>query len=367
MGLTRFDLHVLRRFLSATVLLVVLLAAIFVTIDFSEYVDDFLDRGATTGQIFGGYYLYYLADIVRQVSPLALFLAAVYVTARLAQSMQLTAIHMAGVSTWRFMRPFVLTGVVVSALMVGFNGWVVPRSQAVVHAFQNQYYRDAPEGGGDSEVVRQAAPGVVVSARYFDRDQQQAFRVSLITFDDSTESVRSRLDASQMQWVDSLAVWRVQDVTVRAFGADGRERFERHAQLDTALALLPRDLAQSERDVERLTLPDARDYVSALERAGVTQRGRPTVAFHAKLAYPLANLVLVLLAVPLAAKRRRGGQAVHLAIGLGVAFLYLALQKTVEPLGYVNALPPAVAAWLPHAAFGAVAVAAVVRANRRAA
>ena len=148
-------------------------------------------------------------------------------------------------------------------------------------------------------------------------------------------------------------------------GAGGREQFERHVQLDTALALLPRDLAQSERDVERLTLPEARDYVSSLERAGVTQRGRPTVAFHAKLAYPFANLVLVLLAVPLAAKRRRGGQAVHLAIGLGVAFLYLALQKTIEPLGYVDALPPAVAAWLPHLLFAVIAVAAVVTANRR--
>lgn len=363
--MTRFDLHVLRRFVAASLLLVVLLAAIFVTIDFSEYVDDFLDRGATTGQIFGGYYLYYLADIVRQTSPLALFLAAVYVTARLAQSMQLTAIHMAGVSTWRFMRPFVLVGIVVTVGMVAFNGWIVPRSQAIVHAFQNQYYRDAPEGGGDSEIVRQAAPGVIVSARYFDRDQQQAFRVSLITFDDSTESVAQRLDASQMQWVDSLESWRAQDVTVRSFDGTGREQFERFAQLDTALALRPRDLAQSERDVERLTLPEARDYVSSLERAGVTERGRPTVAFHSKLAYPFANLVLVLLAVPLAARRRRGGQAVHLATGLGVAFVYLALQKTIEPLGYVNSLPPVVAAWLPHAAFAVIAVVALLVSSRR--
>ncbi|MGB3545154.1 LptF/LptG family permease [Rubrivirga sp.] len=363
--MTRFDLHVLRRFLSATILLVALLASIFVTIDFSEYVDDFLDRGATTGQIFGGYYLYYLADIVRQVSPLALFLAAVYVTARLAQSMQLTAIHMAGVSTWRFMRPFVLTGVVATTGMIAFNGWVVPRSQAVVHTFQNQYYRDAPEGGGDSEIVRQAAPGVVVSARYFDRDQQQAFRVSLITFDDSTESVTERLDASQMQWMDSLSVWRAQDVTIRRFAADGREQFERHASLDTALSLLPRDLAQSERDVERLTLPEAGAYVSSLERAGVAMRGRPTVAFHSKVAYPFANIILVVLAVPLAARRRRGGQAVHLALGLGVAFLYLALQKTIEPLGYVDTLPPVVAAWLPHVLFAIVATAMVITSNRR--
>ncbi len=361
--MTRFDWHVLRRFLSGTALLLVLLVATFVVLDLAERIDDFLDRGATTAQIFGEYYLYYVPDIVRLTSPLALFLAAVYVTARLAQSMQLTAVHMAGVSTWRFMRPLVAVGVVATAGMLAFNGFVVPRANAVVHAFQNQYYRDAPEGGGGSEIVRQTAPGEVLTARYFDRERGQAFRVSAVTLAEGG-GVARRLDASQMTWVDSLATWQAVDVAVRTFAADGAETYAYHAELDTALTIRPRDLAQSERDAERLTVLEARDYVAALERAGVTERGRPLVAYHAKFAYPFANLVLVLLAVPLAARRRRGGQAAQLAVGLGVAFLYLALQKTIEPLGYVQTIPPVVAAWLPHVLFAAVALALLARSSR---
>ena len=361
--MTRFDWHVLRRFLAGTALLVVLLALTFVTLDFSERVDDFLDRGATTGQIFGSYYLYYLADIVRLTSPLALFLSAVYVTARLAQSMQLTAVQMAGASTWRYGRPLVLAAVLWTVGMVAFNGWVVPRANGVVMDFQNLYYRDSPDSNG-GEIYRQAAPGVVVSARYFDRDQQQAYGVSVVTLGDSARGIRSRLDAGQMTWDDSLATWHARDVTVRSFSESGAETFRQLAALDTAVAVLPRDLAQSQRDAERLTLPEARAYVASLERAGVTERGRPAVAYHSKIAYPFANLVLVLLAVPLAARRRRGGQAVQLALGLGVAFVYLALQKTIEPLGYVQTIPPAVAAWLPHVLFGAVAAVLLVRADR---
>ncbi|MEM0961806.1 MAG: LptF/LptG family permease [Bacteroidota bacterium] len=363
--MTRFDWHVLRRFAAASALLIVLLAFTYVTLDFSERVDDFLDRGATTGQILGSYYLFYLADIVRQTSPLALFLGAVYVTARLAQSMQLTAVRMAGVSTWRTMRPFVIVGAVFTAAMVGFNGWLVPKANVVVHDFQNQYYRDAPEGGSGAEVVRQTAPGEIVAARFFDRSQNQAFGISLVAFDDSLGGIERRLDAAQLTWIDSLGVWRARDVVVRRFAADGREEFERYPELDTTLSLRPRDLAQSERDVERMTVSDASAYVESLERAGVTERGRPLVAYHAKWAYPFANLILVLIAVPLASRRRRGGQAVQLALGLGVAFLYLSLQKTIEPLGYVQTIPPAVAAWLPHIVFGLVAIALLARADRR--
>ena len=95
----------------------------------------------------------------------------------------------------------------------------------------------------------------------------------------------------------------------------------------------------------------------------MTERGRPLVAYHTKIAYPFANLVLVLLAVPMAATRRRGGQAVQLVLGLGVAFLYLAFQQTVAPFGYVQAVPPWLAAWLPHLVFGAVAAVLLARSD----
>ena len=360
--MTRFDWHVFRRFVSGSALMTALLTTTFVVLDFAERVDDFLDRGATTGQILGEYYLHYIPDMVRIVSPLALFLAAVYVTSRLAQSMQLTALHMAGVSTWRYLRPIGLGALAFTAAMLAFNGFVVPKSLASVHEFQNRYYRDAPEGGG-GDVVRQTAPGEVLSVRFFDREQDQAFRVSLVTLGDSAAGIRRRLDAAQMDWVDSLGVWRATDVTVRDF-AGGVERYRHYAELDTALAVVPRDLAQSERDAERLTLPEARAYVRSLERAGVTERGRPTTAYYTKWSYPFANLVLVLIGVPLAAERRRGGQAVQMALALGIAVLYLGVQKTFEPLGYVQDLPPAAAAWTPHVLFAGLAAVLLVRANR---
>ncbi|MEM6287410.1 MAG: LptF/LptG family permease [Bacteroidota bacterium] len=362
--MTRFDWHVLRRFVAGTALLLVLLIATFVVLHFAERVDDFLDRGAETGQILR-FYLYYVPDIIRLTSPLALFLAAIYVTARLAQSMQLTAVRMAGVSLWRYMRPFVLFGLLFTGAMLVFNGFVVPRATAVVLEFENQYYRDAPEGAGASEIVRQAAPGVILTAGFYDRREAQAFRVSLVTIaDTSGTGVRARLDAQDMAYVDSLGVWRAKNVVARQFDLAGRERFAVYESLDTTLAVLPRDLAQSDRDADRLTLPEARAFVQSLERAGVQERGRPLVSYYNKVAYPVANLVLVLLAVPLAARRRRGGQAAQLALGLGVAFVYLAFQKTIEPLGYVQTIPPLVATWLPHVVFGGLALWLLVRARR---
>ncbi|WP_243664590.1 LptF/LptG family permease, partial [Rhodothermus marinus] len=86
--------------------------------------------------------------------------------------------------------------------------------------------------------------------------------------------------------------------------------------------------------------PDAgRPLWPPWRRSGAGHLGRPLVAYYSKFAYPFANLILVLIGVPLASVRRRGGQAVQIGIGLGVAFAYLALQKLIEPFGYAETLP----------------------------
>ena len=178
------------------------------------------------------------------------------------------------------------------------------------------------------------------------------------------ERLARRLDAGDMTWNDTTMKWTFTEPILRTFLADGSERLDSLAGFDSTLSVLPRDIARTESDAERLTIAEAGDYVASLRRAGASRLGRPLVDYHAKLAYPLANLILVLVGVPLAARRRRGGQAIQFALGLFVAFVYLAMQKIAEPFGYAETIPPALAAWLPHAVFLLIALLLLVRAPK---
>lgn len=366
--MTTFDRHIIARFLAATALLVGLLVVFFVVLDYLEYVDDFMDRGATTAQVFGTYYLNYIPEIVRLTSPLAVFLAAIYVTGRLAQSMQLVALFSSGVSLLRVLVPFAVVGLLVTGFMFWFNGWVVPHTNAVVIEFQSEYYKDAPAQAETSQIYRQNRPGSVLSVGFYDQNGAQAYRVSLQDFvatdgGPGAERLARRIDASDMQWVDSLGVWRMRHVTTYDFEPDTTIRRE-ISELDTTLQVLPRDLARTERDAERLTIPEAAEYIDALRRAGADRLGRPLVSYYSKFSYPVANFLLVVIGVALASVRRRGGQAVQFGIGLFVAFVYLALQKLSEPFGYAEAVPPVVVAWVPHLLFAGFAVLLLWRVNR---
>jgi len=355
--MTIIDRHILLRLLRAYVFLTAVLVVFFILLHYLEYIDDFLDRKAPLDELYTRYYPSYIPEIVRLISPLALFLAAVHITGSLAQSLQIIALQTGGVSLYRLFVPYVLIGLFTSVGMIFFNGYVVPVTNHTVLEWDAQYLKEAPKRIDVNEVHRQNRPGGIVSVGFFNSRAQEAHRVMLQRFD-STGHMVEHIDAQRMLWVDSL--WRMPFATVREFEG-GKERLHTVANLDTVLLVYPRDLARTERDVEAMTLPEAADYTASLRRSGAANTGSAEVGYYTKFTYPFANLVVVLIAVPLAFRRRRGGQTVRIGFGLLFAFCYLAAQKLVEPFGYTEEVAPIVAATAPHLLFMLLAAIMIAR------
>ena len=352
--MTTFERHTIGRLLKGFVFFMGALIIFFVVLHWVEYSDDFLDGGATITEVFGIFYPSYTPEIIRLTSPLALFLSCIYVTSTLAQELQLIALQTTGVSLYRLMRPYIVVGMALTAFMFGFNGWVVPQTNDVVVRYENEYLPHGNEPTSTSEIHRRESLDTILSVGYYDQERKRAHTVSLQRFDGSSR-LAARLDAERMDWVDSLDTWRMEEVVRHTF-RDGEFDRDEEATVDTTLQIYPRDLTRSKTDVAAMTIPAARQYLLTLQRAGVGNLERSLIAYYNKFAYPFANLILILIGVPLASVRRREGQAIQFAIGLLTAFVYLSLQKLTEPLGYSGVLPPTVTAWLPHLIFTCVAV-----------
>ncbi len=84
------------------------------------------------------------------------------------------------------------------------------------------------------------------------------------------------------------------------------------------------------------------------------------VKLHTKIAVPFASLIIILIGVPLSAKKKRGGLATEIGISLFAGFLFLGLQKTIATFGYNGVVNPMLAAWLPNLLFLAIGTASTV-------
>lgn len=343
--INRIDRYVFIRLFNITIFVLGVLIFIFLVIDFSENSDDFTDKGATFAEIFGVYYLNYIPEMIRLVTPVAIFVACLYLTGQMADRLEITALKAAGVSLYRLIIPYLIFGFLMFLIISYLDGFIIPDSNSKRIAFEEKYLKNKTEKVDRSQLYRQESPNTIYDINYFDAKDQTGFRIEVVEFDG--DSIKKTMDIQRMKWNEAEKIWQLIDVEEKVFTPNGYKK-QYYDSLDVALNILPRDLARTTSDIYQLTYTEAFNYIQSIKRSGASNTELPEVQFYGRLAYPFSIIVSIIVGFAIASVRRRGGRGFHIAAGLTISFLYLALMKVIEPFGGEGALEPWLAAVLPH-------------------
>jgi len=355
------DRFIIKRMISVTVLMLLLLVFIFIIIDFSENSDDFSDRGATAAEIWGNYYIHYIAEIIRLVAPVSLFVAALLISGQLADRVEFIALKAAGVSLYRISLPFIFVGIIAMTFVSYLDGYVVPYSNRERIKFERTYINRKSDRLDKSKLLRQTSPNSIIQINYFEPSSKIGYRISMLDY--NADSLIRQTEVARMQYIDTLEVWRLFDITFRKFESE-RVIEITQTQKDTVLTIFPRDLSRTSADIFQLTYPEILEYLESVERSGAGGIELPTVQFYSKLSYPISIPIVIIIGLCLASVRRKGGKGVYLAIGLGVSFIYLTTMKLFEPLGINGVLSPLHAAIIPHLIFFFASVVLMIKTKK---
>lgn len=342
-------------------MVLVMLIIIYIIIDFSENSDDFTDRGATLAEIWTDYYLQYIPEIIRLVTPAAVFVATLLVLGKMAQQLEIIALKAAGVSLYRLSIPFILFATVCSAGVAYLDSTIVPRANQNRIEFERTYLMTRSDRIDRNKIFRQESDNSILIVNYYLPSDSIAYRTQLISFEN--DRVAQTIESGRMEWRNATGQWALFSSVIRTFHEDGYTE-RTLAYKDTTLNIMPRDLSRTTSDVYLMTYPEVRDYLVSLERIGAANLELPRVQFYGKLFYPFSIIVITILGVAIASVRRSGGTGLILGAGLGVMFLYLALMKLAEPFGIAGAIPPLYAVIIPHAVFFFAAVVALIAAKK---
>ncbi len=345
---TRIDRLILTRLASITGLVLFLLILIFIVIDFSENSDDFTDRGATFGQIWNDYYVPYIPEIIRLVSPVAVFTASLIIMGMMSQRLEWTALKASGVSLYRIQRPFFTFGVVIAIGVFLLDGFVIPPASAKRLKFEREFIMTRSDRVENSTIYRQESGDHILTINFYSPADSTAHRVFSYHFDG--ETIRESFEIQRMTFDGLTETWAMYDVKRTRYDSIHVRRTV-HARIDTSWAVFPRDLARTTTEIYQLTYPDAIEYIQTLQRVGVGGVQQPLVQFYGRLWYPVSIMIVTLLGVSIASFRFRGGSGMHLGIGLAISFLYLAMMKLIEPFGYAGTLDPITTTAFPHVFF----------------
>jgi lipopolysaccharide export system permease protein len=345
--MTVLNRYLFREFLRAAAACIFGFLLLFILIDFVDHAERLLRYNASLSEI-AWYYLSLVPGMFVMISPVGTMLAVLIVISLRMRGNELTAMFSGGVSLARVCMPVVAGCVLVSALSMLSSELLAPMANRNSREIQRLRLRPgsvAAQFAGNRYWMR--GEGGILSASIVDAGTRSLTGFLYFEVDREFRPVR-RIEARSATILPDGS-WELHRGEERRLGATPSVE-----PFDTRIYRLPETIAgflEGQTPPEEMTFSQLWGYVEELRRKGYEAR-RYETDLHAKIAYPLLNVLIAILAIPFALRGPRSG-GVWRSIGLGllVGFACWIVLSASLSLGTRGILPPPVAAWLPGALF----------------
>jgi lipopolysaccharide export system permease protein len=360
-GVKILDRYLFGEFVWFLVLGLAGLVSIILVVDVIEKIDVFLDNRASLGLI-SRFYLFRIPEILVHSLPIALLLATFLALGQLNKFGELTAMRVSGLSLLRILLPVFAVAFGCVLFTLGLSESIVPaanRERDRIYDEKIQHVRREAVTER-SDVTYLGEGGRIFYMRLYLIRERRMHEVTLQEF--SHGELSRRIDAAEATWDGRR--WVFSSGYVRTFdgGKEIAHPFERMAV--SGIAETPDDLSKEVRQPGEMNYLELASYVTKLRASGA-RVANYLVDLHLKLAFPLINLIVVMIGSSLATRLRMQSAALGFGLSAAIAFLYYVLMRTGQALGYNGVLPPYAAAWMGDALFGGVALAMFAQAQRR--
>ncbi|MCE7043490.1 LptF/LptG family permease [Dyadobacter sp. CY312] len=347
MRLKILDRYLIKNFLITYVFVAFVIVLIICMIDYTEKVDDFLDKKAPLKEIVIDYYFNLIPYWINYISPLMVFIATVFFTSRIAARTEIVAMLSSGISFGRMLLPYMLGASVLGLLTFLQVGWVLPLANKIRNNFEKTYVKSEFYFSGRNVHIT-IAPDVYAYLESYNTSSKTGNKFTMETVKGNT--LVQKFSADKIVWQPKKGKWTLQNYQIRTLDSLG-EKIKTGVEIDTTINLFPRDFESDYNLFETFTLPELNAYIDLLKSRGADGLEVYLIEKYIRFTQPFAILILTAIGVIVSARKSRKGVGWQIALGFMLAFIYILfflLSKGVAEAGTINTL---LAVWLPNIIF----------------
>lgn len=352
------DWYIIKNFLITFFFTLLLFAFIAVVIDISEKTDDFVKSGLSAYQIMTQYYYGFLPHILAMLFPLFVFIAVIFFTAKMAERTEVIAVLASGTSYGRFLRPFMIGGLILAGVLWLANRYVIPKANEIRVNFQsnvidkNSSYN--PLNSARSNIYIRIDSFTYAGVNYYDTATKTGSNFFM------QHIVNNKLDynlrAETIRWDTAKQKWVLDNVVERWINGM-TEKVSMEPQRTMNFNFKPFDLKRDEYAKDKLITSELDRFIKLEELRGSEGLNALKVERYKRDATPASLLLLTFIGVVVASRKVRGGSGLHMAVGLITASIFILTDRFSTIFSTKGDLHPLLAAWLPNIIFTFVAYA----------
>lgn len=190
-------------------------------------------------------------------------------------------------------------------------------------------------------LVIQDPPDKIISMEYYNAKESIAYRVKIESFQDS--KLLSRTDAQTMGWNGKN--WVISSGYQRFFNGDQEKAVVLNQPIETSLHFTPKELLLAQVKPDEMNYLELQHFIDRLRQSRASTK-RWLTDLYFRVSFPMSNVIIVFLSVPLVYNLRKKSLAAGFGISLLICFLFFGLVKLGQTLGNNTAVHPLLAAWM---------------------
>ena len=346
------DWYILKRYLATFFVMLIMFIPIGIIIDVSEKINKILAKKVPFVQvaIYYGDFTIYFANIL---FPIFLFLSVIWFTSKLANNTEIIAILGSGISYTRFLRPYLIGASIICILSLGMGFFFVPKASKGFNDFRYKYLKNNSETRQSQDVYKQISDNEYIYVSSFNYIDKQGYNFTLENFKDN--KLVYKVNATTIRWNPKDSTYTLVNFTKRTVGAMG-DKLESAPEKKFKFNFEPDDLTPTIYVAETMTLSQLNTFIDKERKRGSGNINAYLVILYKKYSIPISAFILTIIAVAVSSMKRRGGMGINLAMGIGLAFVYIFFDKIFGTLAEKSSMSPLIAVWFPNIAFGILAV-----------
>jgi len=350
------DWYIVRKFITTFFFCLIALTILVVIVDLSEKTDDFAKTGLTAKQIISQYYFGFLPRIDAMLFPLFLFISVIFFTSKMANRSEIIAILSTGISFGRFLRPYMVTGLLFTVFLWWTNQYVLPPANEKWANFNAKYIDFNYGGYVNTSDIRNKYFKLdsfsYAGIRYYDTTNKSGNNFFIQRFH-KTDLVYN-LRALSITWDTATSKWRLNNVVERRINGL-RQKVTDTPVLQMNFNFKPRDLQRDEYMKDKMTTPELDQFIKLEKLRGSGDVNSLLLEKNNRNANPVSVFILTIIGACIASRKIRGGSGFHLAVGVLICVVYILVGRFASVFALKGNFNPIVAAWLPNFAFAILA------------
>ena len=341
------DVYIIKKFLLTFLMMFLLFIPIGILVDISEKIDKFKEHELSFTQIldyysdFVWYYGYFLF-------PIFVFLSVIWFTSKLSSNSEITAILSSGISFNRFLRPYIISALIIF-LFSAFSGmFIVPEKNKSFNEFQFKYLSKNKRDRNLSNLYKQISENEYIYVSSYNPTRSQAYNFSYELFNEN--KLLKKITARNIRWIEDDSIFRLTDFFKRTYNEE-LEIIESRRIYDTIFNFKIDDLSSLKYQAKALNFFELNDFINEERASGSPLLNDHLLEKNRRFSIPFSVIILTLLAVSVSSFKRRGGIGINLAFGISLAFIFIFFDKFFSVLVVKTDLNAMLGAWAPNFVF----------------